>query len=111
MSTLRLRVTWRHRRSAGDSRLRFLVLQLAAGAAVAAVLVTFGRLLPRAVALADEIAAAAYHPAGKHIAAVGVGRDGLGPGLFVATNRGGNPQRFGLPRPPASSFVVPPVRM
>lgn len=47
------------------------------------------------VSFADEIAAAAYHPAGKHIAAVGVGRDGLGPGLFVATNRGGNPQRFG----------------
>ena len=47
------------------------------------------------VSFADNITSAAYHPAGKHIAVAGVGRDGQGPGVFVASNRGANAQRIG----------------
>lgn len=38
---------------------------------------------------------ASYHPAGKHVVAAGVGNDGLGEGVFVASNRGANAQRIG----------------
>lgn len=47
------------------------------------------------VSFADNITSAAYHPAGKHIAVAGIGRDGQGPGVFVASNRGANAQRIG----------------
>ena len=39
--------------------------------------------------------AAVYHPAGKHIVAAGEGSDGLGEGIFLASNRGANPTRLG----------------
>ncbi|MFM2070352.1 MAG: hypothetical protein RLZZ623_615 [Actinomycetota bacterium] len=48
------------------------------------------------VSFADSITSAAYHPAGEHIAVAGIGRDGLGPGVFVASNRGANAQRIGV---------------
>jgi hypothetical protein len=38
---------------------------------------------------------AVYHPAGKHIVAAGEGNDGLGEGIFLASNRGANPTRLG----------------
>lgn len=47
------------------------------------------------VSFADGVTSAAYHPAGKSIVAAGVGRDGMGPGVFVASNRGANAQRIG----------------
>ncbi len=47
------------------------------------------------VSFADNISSAAYHPAGMHVAAAGLGRDGQGPGVFVASNRGANAQRIG----------------
>lgn len=47
------------------------------------------------VTFTDATTSAAYHPAGKHIAAAGVGRDGNGPGVFLASNRGESPQRLG----------------
>jgi hypothetical protein len=40
------------------------------------------------ISFADGITAAAYHPTGTHIIAAGSGRDGNGPGVFIATNRG-----------------------
>ncbi|MEQ1700631.1 MAG: hypothetical protein ABMA25_10990, partial [Ilumatobacteraceae bacterium] len=40
------------------------------------------------VTFTDATTSAAYHPAGKHIAAAGVGRAGNGPGVFLASNRG-----------------------
>ena len=47
---VRARVAWRtHRRSVEERPVRFVLLQLAAGAVVAGLLVLFGRLLPRAV--------------------------------------------------------------
>ena len=47
---VRVRVAWRtRRRSAEEAPLHFFLLQFAAGVAIAAVLVVFGRLLPRAV--------------------------------------------------------------
>jgi hypothetical protein len=39
--------------------------------------------------------AAVYHPAGKHIVAAGEGSDGLGEGIFLASNRGASPTRLG----------------
>lgn len=47
------------------------------------------------VSFADRTTTAAYHPAGKHIAAAGIGSDGLGEGVFVASNRGANTIRIG----------------
>jgi WD40 repeat protein len=47
------------------------------------------------VSFAERTTTAAYHPAGKHIAAAGVGTDGLGQGVFIASNRGANLQRIG----------------
>lgn len=47
------------------------------------------------VSFADNIVSTAYHPAGKHIAVSGTGRDGQGAGVFVASNRGANAQRIG----------------
>lgn len=38
---------------------------------------------------------AVYHPAGKHIVAAGEGNDGLGEGIFLASNRGANATRLG----------------
>ena len=58
------------------------------------------------VSFADGITSAAYHPAGKHIVAAGIGRDGLGAGVFVATNRGGNPQRIGALEPGSTATEV-----
>jgi signal transduction histidine kinase/MFS family permease len=46
---VRVRVAWRTRRTSDAARLQFLLLQLCAGAAVGAILVLFGRLLPHAV--------------------------------------------------------------
>ncbi len=47
---VRVRTAWRtRRRTAADARVQFFVVQLAAGVAVAVVLVVFARLLPRAV--------------------------------------------------------------
>ncbi len=47
------------------------------------------------VSFMQSTTTAAYHPAGKHIAAAGIGNDGLGEGVFVASNRGANAQRVG----------------
>jgi hypothetical protein len=47
------------------------------------------------VSFMDRTTTAAYHPAGRHIAAAGTGSDGLGEGVFVASNRGANAQRVG----------------
>ena len=47
------------------------------------------------VSFAERTTAAAYHPAGKHIVAAGLGDDGQGEGVFLATNRGANVQRIG----------------
>jgi hypothetical protein len=47
------------------------------------------------ISFATGITAAAYHPAGKHIAAAGIGLDGAGAGLFIASNRGEEPVRVG----------------
>lgn len=47
------------------------------------------------VSFAERTTAAAYHPAGKHIVAAGIGNDGQGEGVFLATNRGANVQRIG----------------
>ena len=47
------------------------------------------------VSFAERTTTAAYHPAGKHIASAGIGSDGLGEGVFVASNRGANMQRIG----------------
>ncbi len=49
------------------------------------------------VSFADQVSAAAYHPAGTHIIAAAVGRDNRGPGLFIANNRGETPLRLGEP--------------
>ena len=58
------------------------------------------------VSFADSITNAAYHPAGKHIAAAGIGRDGQGPGVFVASNRGANAQRIGQLEPGTTATDV-----
>ncbi|CAB4880882.1 unannotated protein [freshwater metagenome] len=58
------------------------------------------------VSFADGITSAAYHPAGKHIVAAGIGRDGLGPGVFVASNRGANAQRIGALEPGTTATEV-----
>jgi hypothetical protein len=47
------------------------------------------------VSFAERTTTAAYHPAGKHIAAAGIGNDGAGEGVFIASNRGANMQRIG----------------
>ena len=47
------------------------------------------------VSFADQTTSAAYHPGGKDIVATGVGRDGQGPGVFLASNRGANAIRVG----------------
>lgn|GEM_PF-3521194 len=47
------------------------------------------------VSFMDRTTAAVYHPAGKHIVAAGTGSDGLGEGIFLASNRGANPTRLG----------------
>lgn len=47
------------------------------------------------VSFTERTTAAAYHPAGKHIAAAGIGNDGAGEGVFIATNRGRDAQRIG----------------
>jgi hypothetical protein len=47
------------------------------------------------VSFAERTTTAAYHPAGKHIAAAGIGSDGAGEGVFIASNRGANMQRIG----------------
>jgi hypothetical protein len=47
------------------------------------------------VSFAERTTTAAYHPAGKHIAAAGIGSDGAGEGVFMASNRGANMQRLG----------------
>ena len=58
------------------------------------------------VSFADNITSAAYHPAGKHIAVAGIGRDGQGPGVFVASNRGANAQRIGQLEPGTTATDV-----
>jgi hypothetical protein len=58
------------------------------------------------VSFADGVTSAAYHPAGKHIVAAGTGRDGLGPGVFVASNRGANAQRIGALDPGSTATEV-----
>lgn len=58
------------------------------------------------VSFADNITSATYHPAGKHIAAAGIGRDGQGPGVFVASNRGANAQRIGQLEPGTTASDV-----
>jgi hypothetical protein len=58
------------------------------------------------VSFVDSVTSAAYHPAGKHIAAAGIGRDGMGAGVFVATNRGANPQRIGQLEPGTTATEV-----
>ena len=47
------------------------------------------------VSFMERTTAAVYHPAGKHIVAAGTGSDGLGEGIFLASNRGANPTRLG----------------
>jgi hypothetical protein len=47
------------------------------------------------VSFMERTTAAVYHPAGKHIVAAGQGADGLGEGIFLASNRGANPTRLG----------------
>jgi hypothetical protein len=58
------------------------------------------------VSFADSVTSAAYHPAGKHIVVAGIGRDGLGPGVFVASNRGANAQRIGALDPGSTATEV-----
>jgi len=58
------------------------------------------------VSFADGITSAGYHPAGKHIVAAGIGRDGQGPGVFVASNRGENAERIGVLEPGTTATEV-----
>lgn len=58
------------------------------------------------VSFADDVTSAAYHPAGQHIVAAGVGRDGNGPGVFVASNRGANAERIGVLEPGSTADDV-----
>jgi hypothetical protein len=58
------------------------------------------------VSFADSISSAAYHPAGRHIAVAGIGRDGQGAGVFVASNRGANAQRIGVLEPGTTATEV-----
>jgi hypothetical protein len=58
------------------------------------------------VSFEDNITSAAYHPAGKHIAVTGIGRDSLGPGVFIASNRGANAQRIGQLEPGTTATAV-----
>jgi hypothetical protein len=58
------------------------------------------------VSFADQVTAAAYHPAGTHIIAAAVGRDNRGPGLFIANNRGETPLRLGEPEEGAAITEV-----
>ena len=58
------------------------------------------------VSFVDSVTSAAYHPAGKLIVAAGMGRDGKGQGVFVASNRGANPRRIGQLEPGSTATEV-----